>query len=317
MKNHKVNKTVVILLSDKRSGSTMFQRELCKHPDVQTVAYSSHTYLETHHWLKGAVMLNLPAEKFSDGKVYPGYGGPANAKTYLLDTVKGNCPDFIPPQDDKELLFSSWEALCDKYANPVFFEKSPQVLANWGALELILEWMSATNYDVKIIGLVRNPLSVQYSAYQLFHTLPKKRQFGWMDIQANLIAIRQKLDESNYLELRYEDIIENPKPIFRSICTFIGIEPHSQVGSLAHDKSLLKWKTDPYFRFNLDPKVKELAKDFGYTDEELNNPEKPQAPFYKRIYFYCRSGLRRSYAFIWNRFINPIRLRLKNNNTIA
>jgi len=39
-----MNPTVVILLSDKRSGSTMFQEELCKHPDVRHVDYTPHTY---------------------------------------------------------------------------------------------------------------------------------------------------------------------------------------------------------------------------------------------------------------------------------
>jgi hypothetical protein len=65
--------TVIILLSDKRSGSTMFQNEICKHPDIQTVIYSPHTYLETHHWLKGAVLLGK-----SD---YSGYG---LKKTFLI-----------------------------------------------------------------------------------------------------------------------------------------------------------------------------------------------------------------------------------------
>ena len=99
-------RTVVILLSDKRSGSTMIQRELCKHPDIQTVAYSPHTYFETHHWLKGAVLLGRAPETFAGHKVYAGYGSRANARTYLIDCVKTNVPEFQVPEDDRRLVFA-------------------------------------------------------------------------------------------------------------------------------------------------------------------------------------------------------------------
>ena len=116
-----MKKTVVILLSDKRSGSTMFQRELCRHPAIQTVTYSPHTYLETHHWLKGAVMLNLDPSLFCGNKVYEGYGSKANARIYTEDLICRNVPDFEIPKNDRELIFQGWEALCEKFAQPVFF----------------------------------------------------------------------------------------------------------------------------------------------------------------------------------------------------
>lgn len=72
--------TVVILLSDNRSGPTLFQSEFDRHPDVQNVEYSSHTYLETHHWLKGAGMLKRPANRYVGAQIYNGYGGSRNAR---------------------------------------------------------------------------------------------------------------------------------------------------------------------------------------------------------------------------------------------
>ena len=64
-----MSRTVVILLSDKRSGSTMLQDELCKHSDIQHVAYSPPTYFETHHWLKAAVLLGMPAKTYYGHRV--------------------------------------------------------------------------------------------------------------------------------------------------------------------------------------------------------------------------------------------------------
>ena len=111
-------KTVVILLSDKRSGSTMLQNALCSHEQIQTVNYSPHTYLETHHWLKAAVLLNKDKSLFSNGRQYKNYGSRKNARTYLEDELKGNLPGFIIPKDDNELVFQGWDALCEKFANP-------------------------------------------------------------------------------------------------------------------------------------------------------------------------------------------------------
>ena len=103
--------TVVILLSDKRSGSTMLQDELCKHSGIRHVDYSPHTYFETHHWLKASVVLNRPDALYSGFRPYAGYGSRENARTYLIDTLKGNMPDYEPPENDEELI-SEGGTLC-------------------------------------------------------------------------------------------------------------------------------------------------------------------------------------------------------------
>jgi len=272
------NQTVVILLSDKRSGSTMFQRELCKHPDIQTVAYSPHTYLETHHWLKGAVLLGVAPAAFAGGMVYPGYCSSENARAYLIDCIKRNVPEFQIPKDDRALVFDGWDALCDKFAQPVFFEKSPQLLAQWAGLSLLLEWIQQTRFKVKIIGLIRNPLSVQYSAFQLFHTDPAQRQYGWLEAQKNMLAFRSLLPPGDFFHVRYEAIIEQPNATFAAVCEFIGVAKFPEIGASVHSESLTKWKDDPYFTLRLDRTIKQIASAFGYREEDLENPIKPEPP---------------------------------------
>lgn len=267
-----MSQKVVLLLSDKRSGSTMFQRELCRHPDIQTVAYSPHTYLETHHWLKAAVMLSSDPAGFSGGKIYAGYGGNANARTYMEDCIKGNIPSFNTRIPDRSLVFEGWEALCRRFAQPIFFEKSPQYLAHWAALSLMLEWIKKTDFEVKIVGLVRNPLSVLYSAEELFHSNPRKRQFGWAEIYRNWVRLTQSLDANQFILCKYEDVINDPKAEFGKICAFIGTPYNDVVGKNVRDTSLAKWKTDPYFSIQLNPSVKEVAIQLGYSPDELVNP---------------------------------------------
>ena len=301
--------TVVILLSDKRSGSTMFQDELCRHPDIKHVEYSPHTYFETHHWLKAACMMDMDPTLFSGGKVYGGYGGKKNARTYMEDCIKKNVPSFLVPADNKELVFQGWNALCGEYAQPVFFEKSPQIIAHWAALQLLLEWIKQTDYKVKIIGLVRNPLSVLYSAEKLFGTDPEKRQYGWVEIHKNLLQLKEQMPSEDFMLCKYEDIIQQPIKRFEAISEFIGVEADSTIGSGVHGNSVNKWESDPFFTIQLDESVKEMAYHFGYTDTELHNPEKKSPKLVYRLQRKIEVTRRLLLSRLHDQHIKPRQLR--------
>lgn len=305
-------KTVVILLSDKRSGSTMLQNALCAHPKVQTVEYSPHTYLETQHWLKAAVLLGVHPSLFSNGKTYKNYGSRKNARIYLESELKGNLPEYVIPKDDKRLVFDGWEALCDRYAQPVFFEKSPQYLAHWAALSLLLEWMQQTKkYRVKIIGLVRNPLAVQYSAFNLFRSLPKKRQYSWLNSHKNLLAFKSLLREEQFHLIRYEDIVDDSEVILKSICDFVGIKYYPSMALKIHGNSKIKWQNDPYFTLILDPAVLEIAKSFGYAANVLENSNTNKISIWKFFVWNVETVIMKFKQKLIIRIIQPTLLRLR------
>ncbi len=306
-----MRKTVVILLSDKRSGSTMFENELCKHPKIQHVEYTPHSYSETHHWLKSAVVLGMAPNFFSGRRVYQGYGSRSSARSYLIDGIKKNVPDFKVPTDDRELVFHGWDALCEQYAKPVFFEKSPQHIAHWASLSLLLEWIKSAAYDVKVIGLTRNPLSVMYSAYELFHTDPGRRQFGWLEIQKNLLAFQMLLPKDIFLHVKYEDIIKQPGPTFADICRFIGVSDGHAIGAGTHGQSVNKWMDDPCFTVRLDETVKQVARHFGYTDEELDNPLKPEPSSWYRVRQRAKGNLVLARARLRDRLVKPLYYRFR------
>jgi len=307
--------TAVILLSDKRSGSTMLQDELCKHSSIRHVDYSPHTYFETHHWLKASVLLNRPAALYSRYIKYPGYGTQENARAYLIDTLKGNMPDFEAPQNDDDLIFGGWEALCKTFAEPVFFEKSPQILAEWGALSLLVEWAKRTDMDVKFIGLVRNPLAVQYSAHELFASDVEVRQFGWLNTQRNLLNIQSMMPPEMFKLMRYEDIIADPTKHLADLCDFIGVDYQEQIGASVHTSSKEKWMADENYVLQLDRSVRQVAEAIGYTDQELTNPHQPTAATLAAMTPDFKARAKRDIIRLRDRLIRPVYMRLKSART--
>lgn len=297
--------TVVILLSDKRSGSTQFERELCKHPDVQHVGYSPHSYSETQHWLKAAVVLEQPPERFSGGRPYRGHGGRRGARAMLIAQVLGEVPGFEVPADDRALVFEGWEAICHRRAAPVFFEKSPQHLAHPAALDLMLEWAERTAFDVRFIGLVRNPSAVLCSAWELFGTAPEDRMEGWVEIHRNLLAVRERVGRDRLLEVSYESMVTDPRGVFRRVQAFIGVDEDSTLGADVHGQSIDRWRSNERFGYRPSESLLEMAERFGYPAEEVRPPEgRPVASRPRRRVARIRKLMR-------NRILVPAWTRLK------
>lgn len=303
---------VVILLSDKRSGSTLFQEELCSHAAIETVPYSPHSNLETHWWLMAAVLLRRPGTLFASGRPYKGYGSAANTRAYMRDLLEKCVPDFEIPENDRDLVFDGWEALCTAYARPVFFEKSPQLLAQWVSLSLILEWMERTSFEVKIVSLVRNPHSVMYSAAKLFGTDPETRQLAWLNGCRNLLAFSQMIPPESQMHMRYEELVNDPVNQFSEVARFVGVEPDPMVGVNAHSGSTQKWVSDPEYLLSLDPAVMQIAGHFGYSREDLENPNRAPADADKcAVSSVNRRSIRLLINRLRDRFVQPMLIRLR------
>lgn len=310
-----MNPTVVILLSDKRSGSTIFQKEIGSHPQIRQVGYSPHRYLETQHWMKAAALLDQPLPLYYGHRQYGAFRNRSNARALLVDELQGNLPDFDCQVPDRELIFGGWEALCQSLANPVFFEKSPQHLAQWACLSLILEWMAQTRFEVRLIGLVRNPMAVLYSAFELFRNPAEVRQFGWADMYRNLMAMQTMVAPEQFHLVRYEDMVEFPDQTFDAVYRFIGLEPH-QTGREVHDRSTNRWASDPWFTVQLHESVKQVGRHYGYSDEEMSNPPKPGPSSWQRMQRACRHTYQSGRHRLVERWIKPrlLRWRQRGNN---
>ena len=258
----------IIILSAKSSGSSALQNLLTSARDIQKVESTRHYENETLYWTKAASVLGRKQVEMLDSEVPI----PAErARRELVEFLGENVPEFKAPQNDEALVFGGWDALNARYA-PIFLEKSPHHLLQWSCLELIAEAMQRRpDIEYLVIGLIRNPMDVIYSAWSRWRIYPRLKQYEWRSEYENLLKA-QSLFGSNLVMLRYEDMVSQPdslKPILR----FIGAEDQlARIReSYLHKRSVAKWRQDKKFSFHLDPEVVALAEQFGYQPEEFEH----------------------------------------------
>ena len=268
----------IIILSAKSSGSSACQNYLCKSGEVKHLTKTRHGENETLYWTKAASILGLNQISMLDSEV------PIRsdkAKKDLIKLLKDNLGYYEPPQDDKKFIFDGWKKLCMKFS-PIFLEKSPHHLLQWSNLELIKEFVkSEKDIDIHIVGLIRNPMDTLYSAWTRWKTIPEKNQLQWKISYQNLLLLKEQLKGQVHI-IRYEDMISNPSTLNDEF-EFIGQNGNLNKQSYFHKKSISKWRKDKLFGFRLADDVIDLAKDYGYKDEDMQNEATGLWPYYKMI----------------------------------
>ena len=279
----------ILILSNKSSGSSALQRLLAQAADLKCVEKTRHFQNESLYWTKAASVLNLPQIDMLDSEVPIAQ---AAARQDLLTLLQENVSGYEPPVDDDALVFDGWRQLCEQY-QPIFLEKSPHHLLQSSALSLIVDCMKKLEgqVDFLLIGLVRNPMDVLYSAFRRWKTSPEKLQYEWLTAYSNLRELAVELGDRNpnspfnhnpagrLVTIRYEDLADSLAPLF-PIFDFCETAPSSEAKRLNRN-SLLKWQQDSLFGFTLAPEVIELAKAYGYTDSDLINKPSPLWPLYQ------------------------------------
>lgn len=91
--------TVVTLLSDKRSGSTLFRADWASHPDALGLDVASHAGRAGRHWLTAGGMDRIPGSAFAKQASRSGYGRAPTAWTDRGDRIFGHRPDVVSPGD--------------------------------------------------------------------------------------------------------------------------------------------------------------------------------------------------------------------------
>jgi len=265
----------ILLLSTKSSGSSALQNLLCASGRVRHVSWTRHNEHETLYWVKAASILGLPQKNMADSEVPI---GPSRARAELVRFLTRNLGEaYAPPGDDREMVFEGWRALCRSRA-PVFLEKTPHHLHQSSALDLILETRTTVpDVALHVVGLVRNPMDVLYSMWDRRRETPEVHQHEWREAYGNLQKLKERLGD-DLTVVRYEDMIDDPS-VLEPVCRFAGI-PVPERGYF-HGRSLQKWSRDPRYGFVLDPDVERLARDFGYSDDELRNETRPGWPVYR------------------------------------
>lgn len=283
----------VVILSEKSSGSSACQNLLAKCAGAKHVAKTRHFENETLYWTKAASILGRPQTKMVDSEVPI---APDIARADLLQLLRENAPDFVPPSGNKALIMEGWGALCRTYG-PIFLEKSPHHLCQWSALELIMESMSYLDeIEFLLIGLVRNPMDTLYSHYKRWKSTPEKVQWQWLRAYRNLLSLKEILGDGVVI-VRYEDMVSSLSQM-KPVLEFCSAADCDQDSAYLHSRSLSKWKTDRLFGFSLAPEVLDLAERYGYDRAELQNSPNRFWPLVRTVSRAAYQGAKPLYVFV-------------------
>lgn len=268
----------VIILSAKSSGSTALQRFLVGSSGARTVRYTKHFEHETLYWTKAASVLGLPQLNMPDSEVpLP----PGRARRDLATFLGANIDGYRAPADDDELVFGGWAQLCRAY-RPALLEKSPHHLYQRSALDLLLESFRRTpEVDVRVLGLVRHPLSAVHSAWRRWRTLPEVQEQVWLTSYRNLLALQEPLGDRLSI-IRYEDLVTDPAVVTPTL-EFLEVSASSAGLRDLHSTSVERWRQDPHFGFRPSAELVALAETFGYSPDSMTNRSRPLWPVQKHV----------------------------------
>ncbi len=268
----------IIILSCKSSGSTALQNLLTKLPHVHHISKTRHFENETLYWTKAASILGMPQVDMLDSEVPI---GKKKAKQDLITLLKDNLDGYSTPKDDRELIFDGWKSLCQEFS-PVFLEKSPHHLHQWSSLSLIIECIKKyPEIDFLLIGLIRNPNAILYSAWHRWKSIPEKNQYEWLIAHKNLLKLK-KFAGDNLVIVRYEDMVSD-KSCLSDVFKFIDV-PESDVDwNYLHRKSIAKWQKEKRYGFQLADEVIRISEYFGFDKSEMHNDRNFYWPYYKYL----------------------------------
>ena len=133
--------------------------------------------------------------------------------------------------------------------------------------------------EFRFVGLVRNPMDTLYSVWQRWRGLPEEYQFHWLTAYRNLLRFKELVGE-RLIMVRYESLVTGAARV-GDLLEGLGIRSRSELlDHSLHTHSLLKWQHDASFGFRLDARVAALAREFGYSDQQLASTAHSQSKLY-------------------------------------
>ena len=263
--------SAIVILSAKCSGSTALHRALERSPAIRSGVVTEHEELETLYWTKAASILGRPQDPMVESVVpYPADVAHRSLDRFLV----ANGVTGLTDRPDEDELIERWIEL-RRLHEPCFVEKSPHHLRQVAALELLAEAIRRDEgCRYLVIGVIRNPLDVVYSAWRRFRYRPEEYQWEWKATYEN-IEVASRLYGDDFVSLRYEDLVTIRTGLFRRVAALVDVpwSTWSDDRGGLHGGSLRRWATDPAFGFSLHPDVVAAARSFGYGDDELRTPQ--------------------------------------------
>jgi hypothetical protein len=197
---------LVFIISQPKAGSTLLQRILAGHQDVQT---SAETWLMLH-----------PVYGLRKQGVTTDYN--ANWAATGVREFLDNYADGAKTYNDGVRSFAEtiYGRVLEKHRKRLFLDKTPRYT-------MIVDELYELFPEAKYILLIRNPLAILKSELHTYvkGDWPVLAQFApdLLDAPARLVAARTRLGDAA-LEVRYEDLVTSAEDTVRSLCDFLNLE---------------------------------------------------------------------------------------------
>ncbi len=197
---------LIFIISQPKAGSTLLQRIVAGHPDIQT---SAETWLMLHP-VYGLRKTGIETR-------YNANWAATGVREFLDHYADGEETYREGVRRFAETIYGS---VLEKHGKRLFLDKTPRYTM---IVDELYELFPAAKY----ILLIRNPLAVLKSELHTYvkGDWPMLSQFkpDLLDAPGRLVAARSKLGDAA-LEVRYEDLVTSPESTVRPLCEFLGIE---------------------------------------------------------------------------------------------
>ena len=243
----------IILLSSKRSGSTLVQNIFRNNKNVNLCHEDqSCKVVECQFWSLSYELL-IKKISYSDFK-----------KKFKLQTFIDIKKIYLKQIKDKFDIFELWNIILDKYG-PIIFDKSPQYLSNYKVIELILEYKKIYN-NVYFIGIIRDPRDIITSQQLLWGGNITDREKELISKFNNL----QRLSDLHDLAIiKYEDLIKSPDKKIFYLFQYCDLEVNQISKINFHDQSINIHENifSKLTKREYPPKIIEIINKYNYKKE--------------------------------------------------
>lgn len=197
---------LIFLISQPRSGSTLMQRVLAGHPDIQT---SAETWMMLH-----------PVYSLRQEGIETEYN--ARWRREAMDEFLANYTDGPAVYDDAIRAYAQvvYGNALARGGKRLFLDKTPRYF-------FIIEDLYRLFPEAKFIFLLRNPLAVLASELTTY-VKGDWKILGWfapdlIDAPALIERGTRAVGNQGFV-IRYEDFVQDPEAHTRKLCDYLGID---------------------------------------------------------------------------------------------
>ena len=197
---------LIFIISQPKAGSTLLQRILAGHKDIQT---SAETWLMLHPTY-GLRKTGIEADYNANWA--------ATGVQEFLDNYADGAQTYV--EGIRSFAETIYGRVLEKHGKLLFLDKTPRYT-------MIVDQLYELFPRARFIFLIRNPLAILKSELHTYvgEDWPVLSNFAPDLVAApgRIVAARDILGDAA-LEVRYEDLVAAPEDTVKSLCVFLGIE---------------------------------------------------------------------------------------------